>query len=124
VATAYILQALGFGIYLLTQTTRMLYTWLVLNGIGMGISYSLFAPLRARYYGRKAFGSIHGIQEALMTPMAVAAPIYVGGVWDNTGSYLPAFKLVTILLFVAAIVMVFTKAPKPPKHITDVTQLA
>ncbi|MBT3363477.1 MAG: MFS transporter [Chloroflexi bacterium] len=123
-ASAYTFQALGFGIYLLYQTTRMLYTWLILNGIGMGISYALFAPLRARYYGRKAFGSIHGIQEALMTPMGFVAPIYVGWVWDNTGSYLPAFKLVTILLFVAAVVMAFTKAPKPPARITDVTQLA
>jgi len=124
VAAAYTFQALGFGIYLLYQTTRMLYAWLVLNGIGMGISYALFAPLRARYFGRKAFGSIHGIQEALMTPMGFVAPIYVGWVWDTKGSYLPAFQLVTILLAIAAVVMVLTKAPKPPAHITDVTQLA
>ena len=124
VVGAYVLQALGFGIYLLYRTNRMIYAWFILYGIGVGISYALFSPLRARYFGRKAFGSIHGISEMLMTPIAFLAPIYTGWVFDTTGNYISAFTLVTILLIVAAVVMIFTFAPKPPAKITDVTHLA
>ena len=124
VVAAFALQAFGFSIFLFYQTTVTIYIWYVLYGIGMGLSYSLQSPLRARYFGRKAFGSIHGIQEMLMTPLGVAAPIYAGWVYDTTGSYLPAFNLVAILLVVSAVLMAFAVAPKPPARITDVTQLA
>ena len=123
VTTAYILQCLGFGIYLISQARAAIYVWFVLYGIGIGISYSLYLPLQARYFGRKAFGSIHGISEMIMTPVGIAAPIYAGWVWDTTGSYITAFTLVTILLGIAAFIMLFTKAPKHPLNITDVTQL-
>lgn len=124
VVTAFSLQALGFGIFLFYQTTATIYIWYVLYGTGMGLSYALFSPLRARYFGRKAFGSIHGISEMLMTPIGVVAPIYAGWVYDTTGSYLPAFNLVAIMLVASAILMAAAVAPKPPAHITDVTQIA
>jgi len=121
---AYALQAFGFGVFLVYQSTATIYMWYILYGLGMGLSYALFAPLRARYFGRKAFGSIHGISEMLMTPVGVAAPIYAGWVYDTTGSYIQAFTLVAILLVVAAVLMAAAIAPKPPARITDVTQLA
>jgi sugar phosphate permease len=124
VVTAFALQALGFGIFLTYLTTATIYIWYVLYGIGMGLSYALFSPLRARYFGRKAFGSIHGVSEMLMTPVGVLAPIYAGWVWDTTGSYIPAFNLVAILLVVSAVLMATAFAPKPPPRITDVTKIA
>ncbi len=124
VVVAYLLQALGFGIFLLYQSTAAIYAWYVLYGIGMGISFAMNSALRARYFGRKSFGSIHGISELMVTPVAVAGPIYAGWVWDTTGSYMPAFNLVAILLVVSAVVMAFAAAPRPPARITDVTQLA
>ena len=124
VAAAFMFQALGFGIFLVFQTTATIYIWYVLYGVGMGLSYALWSPLRARYFGRKAFGSIHGISEMIMTPVGVAAPIYAGWVWDRTGSYLPAFNVVVILIAVSAVLISLTFAPKPPSRITDVTHIA
>ncbi|MFC2011245.1 MFS transporter [Chloroflexota bacterium] len=119
-AGAYFTQALGFTIFLLNQTTAMIYVWFILYGIGLGVSLVQMSPLRARYFGRKAFGSIQGISMAFATPVGMAAPIYTGWVYDITGSYTSAFTLIAVLLFGAAVIISFTAPPKPPAVITDI----
>jgi cyanate permease len=57
---AYFLQAVGLTIFLLNQTIPMIYVWLVLYFAARGISVPLYSLMRARYFGRKAFGSIQG----------------------------------------------------------------
>jgi MFS family permease len=114
VAGAYSLQALGIAIFLLYQTSLTIYIWFVLYGIGMGAAITLNPTMRARYFGRKAFGTIQGTSMMLLTPIGIAAPIYAGWVYDSTGSYLTAFSMFTILLGVASSILLFVKPPKPP----------
>jgi len=120
---AYLLQAIGFAIFLINQTTAMIYVWFILYGIGMGAGFVLMSPMMARYFGRKAFGSIQGISTMLMTPIGIAAPIYLGWVYDNTGSYITAFNLVAVLLALSAVFISLILPPKPPAQITDVRKI-
>jgi len=120
---AYLLQAVGFGIFLLYQTMPTIYIWFVLYGIGMGAGMTTNSLVRARYFGRKAFGSIHGVSMMLMTPVGVVAPIYAGWVYDTTGSYITAFNLFTVLLAVSALLLPFARPPKPPARITDIRRI-
>jgi len=119
-AGAFLLQALGVATFLLNQTIPMIYVFLILFWVGVGIALPLESGLRARYFGRKAFGSIGGISMLFTTPIAVVAPIYAGWVYDNAGSYIPAFILYTILFAISAVLISLAYPPKPPAQVTDV----
>jgi len=80
--------------------------------------------LNARYFGRKAYGSIQGTTSMIMTPIGVAAPIFSGWIYDSTGSYTIAFLVLTISLTAAGILMLSVLPPKPPAVITDIRKIA
>jgi len=122
-AGAYVLQAVGFSIFLLNQTIAMVYVWFILYGIGQGAGFGLMAPMRARYFGRKAFGSIAGSSRLFMTPVGIAAPIYLGWVHDTTGSYITAFTLIAALVALSALLAAFVIPPKPPAQVTDIRRI-
>jgi sugar phosphate permease len=119
-AGAYFLQCLGLLIFLQAQSMAMVYLYLALYGLGMGAAIGINVPLRARYFGRKAFATIGGVLRFLDMPAAMIAPIYAGWTYDVTGSYMNAFAVLTGLLFVSVIVMLFAKPPKPPAVVGDI----
>ncbi len=80
----------------------------------MGAAITLNPSMRARYFGRKAFGTIQGTSMMLLTPVGIAAPIYAGWIYDTTGSYLTAFSLFTGLLGVASSILFFVQPPQTP----------
>ena len=120
---ALLLQAAGFLLFRLNQDIAVTYVFLILYGIGMGADISLTPLMRARYFGRKAFGSVHGFSMMITTPIGIAAPIYAGWVYDTTGSYMAAFVLFTVLLALAAVLFPFAKPPKPPAQVTDIRKI-
>ncbi|MBI2328039.1 MAG: MFS transporter [Chloroflexi bacterium] len=117
---AYLLQAMGFAIYLLNPTIAMIYLWFILYGLGMGVGFALMAPMKARYFGRKAYGSITGLARGLMTPIGIVTPIYLGWVYDTKGSYISAFASVAALLAFAGVLAFFFLPPKLPAEVTDI----
>ena len=119
-AGAFLLQAVGLGSFLLNQTMAMIYVFLIFLWIGMGVALPLTAVIRARYFGRKAFGSIGGTSMIFLTPVGVAAPIYAGWVYDNTGSYMSAFTLFAALFGISAVLVSLAYAPKRPTQVTDI----
>jgi len=116
----YLLQAVGFAVYLLNPTTAMIYVWFILYGIGMGAGLVLMPLMRARYFGRKALGSIGGFSLMFSIPVIVAAPIYTGWVYDTTGSYISAFTLLAALHAFSVILTGLVAPPKPPAQVTDI----
>ena len=101
----------------------MIYAWFIIFGIGMGIINILNPLMRARYFGRKAFGSIHGTSMMFAVPVGVVAPIYAGWVYDTTGSYITAFTLFAALLTFAAVLLPFAIPPKSPAEVTDIRKI-
>lgn len=122
-AGSYLIQAIGFACFLLHQTMAMVYVWFILYGIGNGAGYGINSPIRARYFGRKAFGSIGGLSSLFMLPVGVAGPIYLGWVYDTTGSYINGFVLVTLLVTLATVIVSFALPPKPPATVTDIRKI-
>ncbi|MFC2072364.1 MFS transporter [Chloroflexota bacterium] len=119
----YFLEAVGITVFLLNQSIAMMYVWFIVYGSGMGAAWSLGSPVRARYFGRKAFGSIAGFSALFMTPIGIVAPVYAGWVYDTTGNYLTVFTLFAALLAFATVLMVLAIPPKPPTQITDVRKI-
>jgi sugar phosphate permease len=123
VSAGFVLQAVGISVFLLHQTMPMIYVWFILYGAGMGVAQIVQPLIRARYFGRKAFGSIGGSSAMFIAPIGVIAPIYAGWVYDTTGSYMTAFILLAVLLTVSASILPFIRPPKPPPKLTDVRQI-
>lgn len=123
IAGGYLLQATGFAIFLLNpRTMSIIYVWLILYGIGMGISY-VFNVMVGRYYGRKAYGSIMGSKAMFMTIPTMLAPVYAGWVFDTTGSYITSFTTFGIALAAATVILSFTAPPRQPPVTTDVRNI-
>ena len=120
---SYILQAAGIAVFLIFQTILMAYLFFLLYYLGMSIALTMYGALRARYFGRKSIGSIGGLSAVILTPFAVAAPIYAGYVYDTFGSYNKAFMVFAILLAIASVIISLTKPPKPPADVGDVGKI-
>jgi len=123
IAAGYLLQAIGITTFLVSKSVDMIYIWFLLFGFGQGISQSVQLPLYARYFGRKAYGSILGSTMAMNIPTGLIAPVYTGWVYDTTGSYMNVFFLFAVLLGVAGVIACFVIPPKPPAQTTDLSRI-
>jgi sugar phosphate permease len=113
-AGAYLLQCFGVTLFLFNQQSMAaLYIFFVLYGVGMGAAMTMTPVLRARYFGRRAFGTIAGISRALNTPVGVIGPVAAGWIYDSTGSYMTAFTIFAVMLGISAVIM---SSIRPPIH--------
>ena len=94
------------------------YLFTVTYGLGLGLSTGSGTPIRGRFFGRKAFSTIQGTGAMINLPVNIVAPIYIGWVYDVTGSYSTVFTQALVLLVVSVFVLYFYD---PPKQKPDVT---
>lgn len=114
IGAAYLMQALGFALFLLHQTEAMIYAWFVVYGFGMGVGFAIIMPIRARYFGRKSVGRIIGMGYAITMPISMIGPIWTGWIYDSTGNYIFAFYVMAGLLTFAGMLALSILPPKPP----------
>ena len=95
---------------------------LIFYGFGSGAAVPLYLLILARYFRRKAYGSIHGATSLFRAPVQFASPIYAGSVYDTTGSYMTAFIVFSATAALATVIMCFARPPESPEHIGDVRQ--
>ncbi|MBI4283859.1 MAG: MFS transporter [Chloroflexi bacterium] len=119
----YFVQAVGITIFLLKPSIATIYVWLVLYNAGYGAAWTLSSLITARYFGRKAFGSIRGFSGLFMVPVGIVAPVYAGWVYDTTGSYITSFTLFAVMLAFGTILAFLALPPRPPAQITDVHRI-
>lgn len=106
------LNALGIVFLMRATDLQSVYVFAVLYGLGLGISTGSGSAIRGRFFGRKAFSTIQGTGALINLPMNIAAPIYIGWVYDVTGSYSSVFTQGVGLLVLATIILYFYDPPK------------
>lgn len=109
------LITLGLIIFLVTPNSAGIYTLLVLYGLGFGAYVPLNNLMLARFFGRKAFGSILGVSQLITAPLAFLSPIYTGWIYDTRSSYIPAFTLFAVLGLAGTLLVCFIRSPRLPK---------
>jgi MFS family permease len=67
----------------------------VLHGFAWGVRGPLMGAMRADYFGRAAFASVMGFSSLVVMFGSVGGPLIVGLLTDGTGSYAPAFAVLT-----------------------------
>ena len=123
-AGSYLLQAIGVALFLFNQQSMaVLYIFFILYGIGMGAAMPQAPVIRARYFGRKAYGTLQGISTAALTPVGVIGPIAAGWIYDTTGSYVIAFTIFAATLGLSTVIVAFAAPPKTSSNSSGITPL-
>jgi cyanate permease len=112
IAAGFMVQAVGVVLFLISNSTTMIYVWFFMYGVGNGMTQGVVIPLWARYFGRKAYGAILGSTMAANVPIAVAAPVLIGWIYDRSGSYTSVIIALAVSSFVASIISVMIRPPK------------
>jgi sugar phosphate permease len=116
VVGAFIVIAIGIGVYQAVGTAAAAFAMLIIFYMGFTAVIPLNTAVRVRYFGRKSVGSIQGISALIMMPFGVIAPVYVGWIFDRTGNYTTAFNVFILLLVLAASIMAFARPPRTPER--------
>ncbi len=112
VGGSFLLQAGGISLFIISQTEAMVYPFFILYYITISL-YMIAQPVIAgRYFGRKAIGAVRGSSMTVSMPVAILAPVYLGWVYDTTGSYTSAFTVLASALAISALFMFLAKPPK------------
>ena len=111
----------SIGLFILSRVTSMSWVWafVVAYGLSYGMRIPLEPVLRAKCFGRKAFGSIMGYMNAFVMFGSFVGPYFAGWIFDTTGSYVTAFLVFAAMMVVAAVVVFFVNFPleQPQKNL-------
>jgi len=108
-----LLVALSFFVLLMGYTAEaIVFTpCMIIYSLAYGGLASLQEPIRADYFGTKAFATIQGMSRSVQTVGTFMGPIIAGIFYDLTKSYMIAFALFAAVSLVAVGAMFLAKPP-------------
>ena len=108
-----LLLALSFSVLLMGSTAEaIVFTpCMIIYSLAYGGLASLQEPIRADYFGTKAFATIQGMSRSVQTVGTFMGPIIAGIFYDLTKSYMIAFALFAAVSLVAVGFMFLAQPP-------------
>src|SRR5262245_6466873 len=112
-----LLLALSFSVLLMGYTAvAIVFTpCMIIYSLAYGGLASLQEPIRADYFGTKAFATIRGVSRSVTTAGTFMGPIIAGFLYDLACSYTLAFAIFACVSLVSASCMFLAKPPKREK---------
>ncbi|MSP40793.1 MAG: MFS transporter [Deltaproteobacteria bacterium] len=86
-------------------------TCMVIYSLAYGGLAALQEPIRADYFGTKAFATIQGVSRSVTTAGTFMGPILAGVFYDLTKSYTVAFTIFAVMSLVSMFFMYLAKPP-------------
>jgi OFA family oxalate/formate antiporter-like MFS transporter len=99
---------MGYSAAALVFTPCMIVYSLAYGGLA-----SLQEPIRADYFGTKAFATIQGVSRTVTTAGTFMGPIVAGFLYDITRSYTVAFAIFAVVSAASLALMFLAKRPVP-----------
>jgi MFS family permease len=91
----------------------MLFTvFMIVYSLAYGGLASLQEPIRADYFGTKAFATIQGVSRSITTAGTFMGPIVAGLFYDFTKSYSVAFTIFAFVSLLSLLLMFLAKRPQ------------
>jgi MFS family permease len=112
-----LLLALSFSVLLMGYTAvAIVFTpCMIIYSLAYGGLASLQEPIRADYFGTKAFATIQGVSRSVTTAGTFMGPIIAGFLYDLTKSYTLAFAIFAVVSLASAFCMFLAKPPEREK---------
>jgi MFS family permease len=109
-----LLLALSVSVWLMGYTAHAMVftTCMIIYSLAYGGLAALQEPIRADYFGTRAFATIQGMSRSVVTAGTFLGPIIAGFFYDVTKSYSIAFGVFAVVSLVATLFMFFAKPPQ------------
>ena len=104
----------GFSVLLFANSVPLMLVYSVIYGISAGIGSVAVGNLFPDYFGRTEFPKIMGYTMPFNTFISGFGAPFTGYIRDLTGSYLPAFKTLLVMLVLGFFCILFAKPPLHP----------
>lgn len=113
-----LLVALSFSVLLMgySAATLVFTPCMIIYSLAYGGLASLQEPIRADYFGTRAFATIQGMSRSVTTAGTFMGPVLAGFLYDLTKSYTLAFSLFAIVSLLATTLMFFARPPGTRLH--------
>jgi MFS family permease len=108
---SYTMIGLGMLVLRSANTMPLVYLFIALFGVGYGANVPLMPAIRAQYFGRASLGKIQGFMTPVTMVAGATGPITAGHLFDRLGSYSLSFLIISILPFLAAVVVCLIPPP-------------
>jgi MFS family permease len=110
-----LLMALSVSVLLMGYTAQgvVFATFMIIYSLAYGGLAALQEPIRADYFGTRAFATIQGMSRSVITAGTFLVPIIAGFFYDLTKSYTIAFSVFAVMSLLATLLMFLAK---PPQH--------
>lgn len=108
-----LLSILSFSVLLMGYTAEaVIFTpCMIFYSLAYGGLAALQEPIRADYFGTKAFATIQGMSRSVQTVGTFVGPILAGFLYDLTKSYTIAFAIFALVSLAATALMFFARQP-------------
>jgi MFS family permease len=108
-----LLLTLSFSVLLMGYSAEALVFMpcMIIYSLSYGGLASLQEPIRADYFGTKAFATIQGMSRSITTAGTFMGPIIAGLFYDFTKSYAVAFTIFATVSWLSMLLMFFAKRP-------------
>ena len=113
VLTMLTIAVLMFSIF---QSIIMIYIILAIYGFSCGVPTPLLVIINSRYFGRKSFGSILGTAALIRSPFVLLSPVFAGWIYDRTGEYIIAFRILAVILIFGIALLCLADPPALEKE--------
>jgi MFS family permease len=112
-----LLLALSFSVLLMGYTAAAIVFMpcMIIYSLAYGGLAALQEPIRADYFGTKAFATIQGVSRSVTTAGTFMGPIIAGFFYDHTKSYTIAFAIFAVVSLGSAFCMFLAKPPLKEK---------
>ncbi|MBI2304778.1 MAG: MFS transporter [Chloroflexi bacterium] len=112
--TAFCFSLIVISLFVLssTRTVAQAVLFVAIYAPAYGGTVPLMTALRGEYFGRKAFGTIHGFSGMVSMVGTVIGPIFAGYVFDVTGSYRLAFLIISVATALAIGLVLAARRPQ------------
>jgi MFS family permease len=109
-----LLLALSVSVLLMGYTVQafVFTTCMIIYSLAYGGLAALQEPIRADYFGTRAFATIQGMSRSVVTAGTFLGPIIAGFFYDVTKSYTVAFGIFALVSLLATLLMFFAKPPE------------
>jgi MFS family permease len=109
-----IMGIIGFAVLLFARSLPVVLAYSVIYGTSQGIQSIAMGNLFPDYFGRTEFPKIFGYTSPITTIVSSFGAPITGHIRDIAGSYIPAFRILFVLLAVSFFCIFFAKPPAHP----------
>jgi MFS family permease len=109
-----LLLALSVSVFFMGSSAQpwIFTSCMVIYSLAYGGLASLQEPIRADYFGTKAFATIQGVSRTVQTVGTFLGPLIAGFVYDLTKSYTIAFSIFAAVSLLATFLMFLARRPQ------------